>query len=162
MTGEMMVRRQPVSGCRRTRTGVRVDMTPMVDVAFLLLTFFMLTTTLLKPQAMEINVPPDEKVPVPDHNILTLRVNASGDLFWNIGLDAVKRVALRDVRPLLGRLYAGNPRLATVIKIDQSGTYSMMIDLLDEIQLANVNRFTVGHMESVDREMLVRAGFGSH
>jgi len=43
---------------KKKRIGVRIDMTPMVDVAFLLLTFFMLTTTMNKPQTMEINLPP--------------------------------------------------------------------------------------------------------
>jgi biopolymer transport protein ExbD len=42
------------------RAGVRIDMTPMVDVAMLLLTFFMLTTVFNKPQTMELNLPPDD------------------------------------------------------------------------------------------------------
>ena len=48
----------------KKRVGVRMDMTPMVDVAFLLLTFFMLTTTFNTPQVMEISLPPDSKVSV--------------------------------------------------------------------------------------------------
>jgi len=44
------------------RLGVRIDMTPLVDVAFLLLTFFMYTTTMSRPQTMEINLPPDKEV----------------------------------------------------------------------------------------------------
>ena len=45
---------------KKKRAGVRIDMTPMVDVAMLLLTFFMLTTVFSKPQTMELNLPPDE------------------------------------------------------------------------------------------------------
>ncbi|HEX5317037.1 MAG TPA: biopolymer transporter ExbD, partial [Candidatus Kapabacteria bacterium] len=65
-------------GKKRARMGVRLDMTPMVDVAFLLLTFFMLTTTLLTPQVMEIVMPPDSKIPVEiaQSNLLTLRIRA--------------------------------------------------------------------------------------
>ena len=50
------------------RLGVRIDMTPLVDVAFLLLTFFMYTTSMSRPQTMEINLPPDKdvKVDVPE------------------------------------------------------------------------------------------------
>jgi biopolymer transport protein ExbD len=45
----------------KRRVGIRIDMTPMVDVAFLLLIFFMVTTVFRTPQALEINLPPDDK-----------------------------------------------------------------------------------------------------
>ena len=55
-------------------------MTPLVDVAFLLLTFFMFTTTMMRPQTMEINLPPDKevKVEMAESNLLTLRINDKG------------------------------------------------------------------------------------
>ena len=53
-------RRTHKKGRRRSkRIGLHLDMTPMVDVAFLLLTFFMLTTTFSKSNTMEINIPPE-------------------------------------------------------------------------------------------------------
>ena len=61
---------QPRSGKKKggkrakRRVGIRIDMTPMVDVAFLLLIFFMVTTVFRKPQALEINLPPDNKTPL--------------------------------------------------------------------------------------------------
>src|SRR6266699_296630 len=75
------------------RIGIRVDMTPMVDVAFLLLIFFMCTTVFRKPQALEINLPPDPKakVEIAESNVFTLRVIAADDTtqsnvhaFWRI------------------------------------------------------------------------------
>jgi hypothetical protein len=64
------------------RIGVKIDMTPMVDVAFLLLIFFMCTTVFRKPQALEINLPPDPKakVEIAQQNVLTLRVIAGGQV----------------------------------------------------------------------------------
>ncbi|HKQ20281.1 MAG TPA: biopolymer transporter ExbD, partial [Candidatus Eisenbacteria bacterium] len=63
------------------RLGVKIDMTPMVDVAFLLLIFFMCTTVFRKPQALEINLPPDPKakVEIAQSNVMTLRVIAPAD-----------------------------------------------------------------------------------
>ena len=58
---------------RRPRVGVRIDMTPMVDIAFLLLIFFMVTTVFRRPLAMEVNMPdPGAKVEVPESNVLTI------------------------------------------------------------------------------------------
>ena len=84
-------------------------MTPLVDVAFLLLTFFMYTTSMSRPQTMEINLPPDKnvKVEIAESNLLTLRVNDKGELFWNIALDAPQRLAAdraADVPPGTGRI----------------------------------------------------------
>jgi biopolymer transport protein ExbD len=60
---------------RKRRVGIRIDMTPMVDVAFLLLIFFMVTTVFRTPQALEINLPPkDVQVPIAESNVLTIRV----------------------------------------------------------------------------------------
>ncbi len=70
---------------KKKRVNVRIDMTPMVDVMFLLLTFYMVTTAFSLPQTMEINLPPnDAQVDVAASNLMTLRVNAKGDIYWNL------------------------------------------------------------------------------
>ena len=63
----------------KRRVGVRIDMTPMVDVAFLLLIFFMVTTVFRTPRALEINLPPkDIKQEVRESNTMTIRILADG------------------------------------------------------------------------------------
>ena len=65
------------------KVGVRIDMTPMVDVIMLLLTFFMLTTTLAMPQVMQINLPKGDetdKVKVDMGNVLYIRVSEKGNI----------------------------------------------------------------------------------
>src|SRR6478672_11587339 len=72
---------------RKRRLGVRIDMTPMVDVAFLLLIFFMVTTVFRTPQALEINLPPkDIQIPISENHILTIRV-LPDKMFWSLGGD---------------------------------------------------------------------------
>src|SRR5258705_13515580 len=68
----------------KRRVGVRIDMTPMVDVAFLLLIFFMVTTVFRTPQALEINLPPKEdvKVDIAQSKVLEIRVLPDGRVYW--------------------------------------------------------------------------------
>src|SRR5947208_11918253 len=88
---------------RKSRVGVRLDMTPMVDVAFLLLTFFMLSTTLSTPQVMEISLPPDSKVnvEVAESNLLTIRVRKDEMVFWNKGKDNPQKITSAEVPKIL-------------------------------------------------------------
>lgn len=145
---------------KKRRLGVRVDMTPMVDVAFLLLTFFMLTTVFSKPQTMEITLPPDEKttVEVAESNLLTLRIKADGAIFYNIGNEKPESLRFEQVRPLLLERSAANPRLITLVKVDRDGTYKMLVDIMDELNLANITRFSIAPMLDVDKEILLKAG----
>ena len=73
----------------KRRIGIRIDMTPMVDIAFLLLIFFMVTTVFRTPQALEINLPPDEnvKIEVAQSKVLTLRVLEADRIYWRRGED---------------------------------------------------------------------------
>src|SRR5436309_14619316 len=97
---------------RMRRLGVRIDVTPMVDVAFLLLTFFMLTTTMNRPQTMEINLPPEKTtVEVAQSNLLTLRVKEDGSIYWNIAEDIPKKVEFKDFRTLMAQKLQQNPKL---------------------------------------------------
>jgi len=145
---------------KKRRLGVRVDMTPMVDVAFLLLTFFMLTTVFSKPQTMEITLPPDEKttVEVAESNLLTLRVNAAGTIYWSLGSEPPQLIKFEQLRPLLLERSAANPRLITLVKVDRDGTYKMMVDIMDELNLANITRFSIAPMLDTDKQILLKAG----
>src|SRR5512139_1391028 len=75
----------------KRRVGIRIDMTPMVDIAFLLLIFYMVTTIFAAPQAMEINLPPKQeeadttKRPVKESNLLQVWVDKNGDFYYAIG-----------------------------------------------------------------------------
>src|SRR6476660_7421865 len=76
---------------RSKKASTKIDMTPMVDLAFLLLTFFMLTTTFNKPQTMEITMPekpkPDDPKPpeVNNKNVLNLVMDENDKIYWFIG-----------------------------------------------------------------------------
>lgn len=144
---------------KKRRLSIRIDMTPMVDVAFLLLTFFMLTTYFSKPQTMELNLPPDEKttVEVAESNLLTIRIAPDGAIFWNMGTEALKKAGFNELRPMLLERNQNNPKLITLIKVDREGTYSQMVDIMDELNLANITRFSLAPMNDVDKKLMEKA-----
>lgn len=80
---------------RSKKMSTRIDFTPMVDLGFLLITFFMLTTTLAKPQIMAL-VMPDKDVdkediePVKESKVLTLLLGANDKVYWYEGITDAK------------------------------------------------------------------------
>ena len=147
--------KQKHSKKKRRRLGVRIDMTPMVDIAFLLLTFFMLTTTMNKPQAMEINLPPgDAKVDVPSSNLLTLRVSEDGSIYWNIGTDKPEKVSSIDLKKVLKEKNSANPKLITLIKVDRKGKYIMMVNIMDQLNVADITRFSLAPFDDKDKQLI--------
>jgi len=137
------------------RRGVRIDMTPMVDVAFLLLIFFMVTTVFRRPQALEITLPSEKNdVEMPENNVLQIRVQDTGKAFWNIGLEQPNEVAVDDLHTIVAEQKGANPALAAVIKIDRKAPYHYMVDVLDEVTLGSLKRFSLAPLTDEDRLML--------
>ena len=134
------------------RIGVRLDMTPMVDVAFLLLTFFMLTTAFKAPQTMEISIPDDQteknEVKIAESNIFQIRVMDDNSIFWNLGNAKPTKIELKDLRQTLieenvrniekskGATTKDKCKLIVLIKIDKKSKYANMINIVDELDLA--------------------------
>jgi biopolymer transport protein ExbD len=139
------------------RLGTRIDMTPLVDVAFLLLTFFMLTTSMVRPQTMEINLPPDPdvKVEIGESNLLNLFVDENGRIYWSMGVESAKKIEFADLRTFL-REKATNPKLTVLVKIDRKGKYSSMVDMMDELNLTSITRFSLAPMLEKDKALIAK------
>ncbi|MBN1213081.1 MAG: biopolymer transporter ExbD [candidate division Zixibacteria bacterium] len=160
MAGDVVERAAKGSkkGVRRPkrRIAIRIDMTPMVDIAFLLLIFYMVSTVFSMPQAMEINLPPVEdtnEVEVKESNLLTIRVDQEGRYWWNLKTptpenlplllpseinkpDSVLYVVNADtLRNLLLEQNRANSKLNTLILIHRDANYADMVNILDEIDL---------------------------
>ena len=150
-------------GVARThRHGIHIDLTPMVDVAFLLLTFFMLTTSLLRHQVMPIQIPPKDapSVPVPLANVLVIMVSESNACYWKIGSEPLKSVPMDIVRSILLEHQRANDKLITILKVDRRAKYSMLIDLLDEVQRTDIERFSVMSLDEHDKELIRKVTSG--
>jgi biopolymer transport protein ExbD len=144
---------------KRKRIGVHLDMTPMVDIAFLLLTFFMLTTVFSRPQAMEINLPEsDEPVDIAQSKLLTLRVGADDQLYWNMAQDAPEAVEFDDLHDLIVRQMAAVDGLIVLVKVDREANYTSTVDILDELAMADMTRFALAPMTMEDVEAIRGVG----
>ena len=161
--GRRSSRRGVARGIGHTyRHGVSIDLTPMVDVAFLLLTFFMLTTSLLRHQAIEVQTPrfDDPPVSVPVSNVLIIRVNELNECFWNIGTAPPRPIRLEELRSMLLENQQAHDKLVTILKVDRRAKYRSLVDMLDEIQLTRIGRFSIVPMDEHDREMLRNVSSG--
>jgi biopolymer transport protein ExbD len=144
------------------RHGFRLDMTPMVDVAFLLLTFFMLTTTFAKSNTMEINIPPETgEVSISERNVMTLRVPGDGFAYWSLGEEAPRRVSLYDssdahaalggeLRQVLRQQFGSNKKLVIVVRISDKAKYKSLVDIIDEFNLMKIDRFSLDDFTAQD------------
>jgi biopolymer transport protein ExbD len=140
-------------GLRRPkrRLGVRIDMTPMVDIAFLLLIFYMVSTIFAEPQAMEINLPPSkEEAKAKESRVMILRVDAKDRIFWNVGKDTPQQVELTGLPKLLEDKVREIPELITLVKINKGARYSRMVDLLDRIEIVEY-RFKEAQKAAIKR-----------
>ncbi len=137
----------------KRRIGIRIDMTPMVDIAFLLLIFFMVTTVFRTPQALEINLPPDKdvKVDVAESKVLSIRVLPDERAYFKRGTDPWARTSVRDLSTVF-KAYKGNKELVVVIKLDREAKFSGMVDIIDELDLARLTRFSLGTLTPEEKK----------
>ena len=140
------------------RLGIRIDMTPLVDVAFLLLTFFMFTTSMSRPQTMEINLPPDKdvKVEIAESNLLTLRVDEKGETYWNVGIESPKKLEKAEMLKFLREKSQANPKLTVLVKIDRKGKFEMMVNTIDVLNVAGVQRFSIAPQLDADKALMAK------
>jgi biopolymer transport protein ExbD len=133
-------------------------MTPMVDVAFLLLTFFMLTTQFKPPEEVQIVLPKSHSAfKLPESDVMTITISKDNRIL--LGLDAQalrakvfgKENALRgeievDTKSLPNLLIAArsaNPKLRTVVKGDKDADYGVAEDVMDILQKTQITRFNL-------------------
>ncbi len=161
------------------RIGVKIDMTPMVDIAFLLLIFYMVTTVFSMPQSMELNLPPKPKeddpppVPVAKSKLMEIMVDASGNIFWlhtpkgQPDMELPEYIKLNSLRSFVADKIYEEPKMVIVLRIDPESRYEMMVSIIDDLQLIEREikvenpdwslRFSLQDMTQWEFELMERA-----
>jgi len=127
------------------RIGIRIDMTPMVDIAFLLLIFYMVTTVFSMPQSMEINLPPKDSDITPQNiaksRLLEIMVDSDGNIFWmhtpagTPDMELPEYIEYSKFRQFIIQKNQEVAKLVIVLRIDPEARYEMMVNIIDDLQV---------------------------
>lgn len=200
---------------RAKKHSTHIDMTPMVDLACLLLTFFILTTAFNEPKIMEIVMPSKEKVKDPpkvdDSRVINLIMAENDQIFYYNGLadptkgslpiliktnyskDGIRKILLERNKDLFEKVYFYNDSLSrglgkyksnqpkdsirsqvrkfrsadkkgpiVLIKAADGVTYGNFVDIMDEMAITNIARYTVSELNFVEKKMLSDALAGKN
>ena len=137
---------------RSKKVSTKVDMTPMVDLAFLLITFFMLATTLTKQQKFDFVVPPDVKDPsqqpeLKASNAITLILGKGDQVYWYVmnqdGSTDFHKTDFSEEgihKTLLDKKKALGDNLNVVIKPMKESKYKNLVDIVDELAILGIGK----------------------
>jgi biopolymer transport protein ExbD len=142
---------------KKRRIGISIDMTPMVDVAFLLLIFFMTTTQFEPPDQDKIALPEsNSELKVPETGVITIAVTAPKGaitvsrvkLVYQKGGEKVEQPVnvdnlVEDLTNWLKDARRSQPTARMIIKMDKEAQFGIMADMMDALQAANAPRFNV-------------------
>ncbi len=151
---------RPKRGAHRVST--RIDMTPMVDLAFLLITFFMLTTTFSKPGVMQL-IMPDKggKQPVPESRTTIILLDKHDRIFYYTGIQD-PQVAQTDfsatgIRQVIAHQRRTQPKEPIfVIKALDRSRYENLVDVLDEMTITGATTYALVDVTPADLLVLNR------
>lgn len=144
---------------RSKKQSTKIDMTPMVDLAFLLLTFFILTTTFNKPGIIPLTMPEpvtdSTRLPLlKDKNAFSVVLAEENRIYWWIGFDespSPTNYSKDGIRKILLEQSKANPNLMVLIKPMEKARYENMVDILDEVEIANITRYAIVDFTEADR-----------
>ena len=161
---------------RSKKQDAGVDLTAMVDLAFLLITFFMLTTSLSKPQSMNLAMPDkdDTKVnepvlPVADDRTLTILLGEKNKMVWYYGLakepiegptvvgygkNGIRKELLSKIKSVVAKYGDPEKGLIVLVKASKKSTYRNLVDILDEIAITNVPTYAIVDITPEEKAML--------
>jgi len=119
-----------------------IDLTPMLDVVFILLIFFIVSTSFVKESGIDVNRPKaTTSTSKPKANIL-IAINENGSVWID-----KREVDIRAVRANVERLRALNPDGSVIIQADQSSKTGTLVKVMDQIRLAGVEDISISAKE---------------
>jgi biopolymer transport protein ExbD len=158
-------------GKRMNKKSTRVDLTAMVDLGFLLLTFFVFTTTISKPSVMNIITPKEspEFTPVCETCAITAILAAGNKIFYYEGMqqnniilkqttfnaDGLRALFLKK-KETVKQLKGNADDMVLIVKPTNESSYKNFVDILDEVAITGVKHYFIDELNAGEKKMLLK------
>jgi len=162
---------QKAGGTRgRKKMNIRVDLTAMVDLAFLLITFFMFTTTLSKSKAMDVAMPVGPGDAVPASRSFTVCLGKNSQVMWYLGelknpiiaptITGFNKNGIRKALLETGKMVHDKTgkSMIVVVKPSDRAVYKDLVDVLDELNITNMQTYAIVDIDGHDTNALKQKG----
>lgn len=148
------------------KMSTKVDMTPMVDLGFLLITFFIFTSTMSQPTAMNLFMPkdvdkPEEQNKVKESGAFTIMLGKDDVVYYYEGMDPSTEGNFRSANfktirdEIIRKRQNTNPEdLVVIIKPTQDATYKNTVDMLDEMTINEIKRYALVDISDVEYQLI--------
>jgi len=160
---------------RSKKASTRVDLTAMVDLAFLLITFFMLTTTLAKKKEMDLTMPDNSvrtsQLPVAATRSMTILLGSHNQIEWymgeagktpptkdNYGKDGLRKALIENGKNVAATHAAPDNFMIVLIKPSDKSTYENLVTTLDEMSITAVQSYAIVKITPAEVGLLQREG----
>lgn len=148
------------------KMSTKVDMTPMVDLGFLLITFFIFTTTMSQPTAMNLYMPkdvdkPEEQNKVKESGAFTIMLGKNDVVYFYEGMDPstegnFRTATFKSIRDeIIRKKKSTNPEdLVMIIKPTIDATYKNTVDILDEMTINEIKRYAMVDISDTEYQLV--------
>lgn len=117
---------------------VQIDLTPMLDVVFILLIFFIVSTSFVKESGLEVSRPSAKSAQTQDNAHILVAISATNDIWIQN-----RKIDIRAVRSNVERLRAESPEGGVVIQADKGSETNTLIEVMDQVKLAGVEDISI-------------------
>lgn len=115
-----------------------IDLTPMIDVTFIMLIFFIVTTSFVKEAGIDVNRPSAATAERKERGNIIIAITPSGEIHMD-----KKVVDIRAVRANVERLRAENPEGSVVIAADKASNTGILVEVMDQVRLGGVQQVSI-------------------
>ena len=129
------MRKKRIAGAAK-ETGI--DLTPMLDVVFIMLIFFIVTTSFVKEAGIDVSRPNAATAQKKDKASILIAISQAGDIWID-----KRRVDVRSVRANVERLHAESPEGSVVIQADKVSHTGVLVKVMDQVRLAGVSAISI-------------------
>jgi biopolymer transport protein ExbD len=126
----------------RQEEGADIDITPMLDIVFIMLIFFIVTATFVKESGIDVTRPDAETAVKQNRVAILIAIRDNNEIWINR-----RQVDLASVRANVEKLHAENPQGGAVIQADREAETGVLVEIMDQVRLAGVGAISIAAEE---------------